>query len=132
MPKLSEGTEEQSAIAYRAVLGLVREPTRFVWSWDRPEDGKDVLSTTVQGIRIEFVRYFWTREFRLFVRVGGDCCGFTSSKKLGAADVNFSQLWHEVSEVYRAQRDKALENLFGRPVREIGFKFPSDQHDSAN
>lgn len=101
-------------------------------SWDRPEDGKDVLSTTVQGILIEFVRYFWTGEFRLFVRVGGDCCGFTSSKKPATADVNFSQLWHEVSEVYTAQRDKALENLFGRPVREIGFKFPSDEHNTAN
>jgi hypothetical protein len=75
MPIQTELTQQQKLLGILALRSLLEKADTFLWSWHRPEDFKDILSTETQGLRIELINYRATGIGRLFLRYGGDCCG---------------------------------------------------------
>ena len=57
MPIQTELSQEQKLLGIRALRSLLERVGEFVWSWQRPEDFMDVLSTETQGLRIELNNY---------------------------------------------------------------------------
>jgi hypothetical protein len=128
VPIQTKLTQEQKLLGILALRSLLEKVDKFPWSWERPEDLKDVLSTETHGLRIELINYRATGIGRLFLRHGGDCCGAIATETAPEDGRGmFFDLWEKALAACKRQRNEAIRYAFGlEHDGTIGFKFTSD------
>jgi len=133
VPIQTELSQEQKLLGILALRSLLERVDKFMWSWQRPEDFKDVLSTETQGLRIELINYRATGIGRLFLRYAGDCCGAVSTETASEEGRGmFFDLWEKALAACKQQRDEAIRYVFRlEHDGPIGFKFTSDDKSPA-
>jgi hypothetical protein len=133
VPIQTELTQQQKLLGILALRSLLERVDKFLWSWERPEDLKDVLFTQAEGLRIELINYRATGIGRLFLRYGGDCCGALATETEPEEGRRmFFDLWERALAACKQQRDEAIRYAFGlENDGPIGFKFTSDDRSPA-
>lgn len=129
MPSEAKLSEQQTVLGVLVLRTLLEGSDQFIWQWNRPQDGKDVLTAETSGLRIELVNYTLAGKGRIFLRYAGDACGALATETAPEAGRQmFFDVWEKVLLTCKRQRDEAIKRVFGLNEKEaIGFKFSSDQ-----
>jgi hypothetical protein len=119
MPVPTPLTEQQKYLGVFALRSLLeKDAARFPWLWSRPEDFKDVLSTTVDGLKIELIKYARSGEGCLFLRYGGDTCGAVITDSDEGRKL-FQETWDKVLSIAHLLKSRVITDATRRSAETL-------------